>query len=401
MGKLGTTKKALSQSREKYLVQNPWLYWILKIRDSIGYFFSTDLPSSKPLKFSLPPKKILICNLAHLGDAVLSTTVLEPLKNAYPNCKIGFLGSSWSLPVLKKHPSIDHIHILDHWKHNRAPISMLKKWIRHRRTRFLALREVKQNNYDLAIDLYYFAFNAIPFLKKANIPLRVGYTSGGFGFYLTHALDWKKKSQHVTQYYADLLHLCGISSCTMRINLPDPPSHEIQKLKQKYLLPLRYCIFHMGSGSKERLWQDEKWQQLLDHFLQDYEDMTFVFTGQGEDEGIRIQKVIQKRPRCIDLSNRLSWQEFLALISQTSLLVGLESLAGHIAAAYNRRSLLIYSGMTDTCEWRPLSVLSVIVKNNLNCSPCYRSHGCRELSCLQDISTEMVYKQHPRLTFQD
>ena len=35
--------------------------------------------------------------------------------------------------------------------------------------------------YEIAIDTYHFIQNSIPLLWLARIPIRIGYTSGGFG----------------------------------------------------------------------------------------------------------------------------------------------------------------------------------------------------------------------------
>src|ERR1700757_1328965 len=65
------------------------------------------------------PKRILVLNGAHIGDIVISTSILPILRSAYPNAQIGFVTGSWSQMVLKDHPDVYFIHCVDHWWINR------------------------------------------------------------------------------------------------------------------------------------------------------------------------------------------------------------------------------------------------------------------------------------------
>ena len=42
------------------------------------------------------------------------------IKKADPNIMVGVLCGSWAKDVPLNHPSVNRVHIMDHWKHNRS-----------------------------------------------------------------------------------------------------------------------------------------------------------------------------------------------------------------------------------------------------------------------------------------
>ncbi len=120
-----------------------------------------------------------------MGDALMMTSLLAALKSADPEVKLGVVVGSWSRPIVEGHPLIDVVHTVDHWKLNRSPLPLWKKIVQYYATKRRAVREIRAQSYDAAIDFYPFFPNAIPLLWQAKVPMRIGFTSGGFGPVLT------------------------------------------------------------------------------------------------------------------------------------------------------------------------------------------------------------------------
>ena len=190
----------------KYLVQNPLANAFLRCVD----FLLSSFPRKRNTPIPQMPKSILVSNLAHMGDVLIMTSFLAVLKRLIPDVKIGVVVGSWSLPLVKNHPCIDRIHIVDHWKLNRSSAPKWKKIVHYFKTKKTAVHEIRNEKYPIAIDSYSFFPNSIPLLWQAGIPVRIGYISGGFGPLLTHPIPWKRLNQHLIHYYKpflDLLHL--------------------------------------------------------------------------------------------------------------------------------------------------------------------------------------------------
>lgn len=373
----------------KYLVRNRLANKALAWTD----LFLSLFPRKKP-PAPQRPKNILISNLAHMGDVVIMTSILQVLRKNYPEASIGVLIGSWSLPILKNHPYVDRVHIVDHWKLNRATISRSEKLIRYNKTKRNAIREIKRSGYDVAIDAYYHFPNAIPIFWRSRIPVRIGYTSGGFGPLLTHAVDWANRNEPAAHYYFDLLNFLGISResslSLLHPNLPRSTISGSQYILQNYKCDLSkgYIVIHIGTGSSLKEWPVNKWRELVEK-LKGY---PLIFTGKGANEREKIDCIIHQIEGCINLADVLPWEVFISLIQDARLLIGVDSVPGHIAAAFNAPSVLIFSGMTNIHHWAPMNKQCTIITHQVPCAPCYKSQGCSAMSCVQEASVEAVYQ---------
>ncbi len=344
-----------------------------------------------------PPQSLLIANFAHLGDLVVATTLLPVIKNAFPNCKIGFLAGSWGRPVLDGHPLVDRIHILDHWAANRSSAPRRDKLRRYADTRRQALREVQAARYDAAIDLGWSFPNSLPFLWKAHIPVRVGYGSGGGGPLATHCLDFDTRPLHAAARHLALLREFPVSEQDLDQAAPVLPPVGVAdqaaldwELSQAGLRRSGYMIFHAGAGGSLKVWPVSKWRSLARRWLDD--GVAIVFTGAGEKDAARIAEITAGFSGCLSLCDRLSWGSFTEAIARARLLVCVDTVAGHIAGAVGTPCAVVMTGQNPYL-WHPLGVKYRVLSAPVPCSPCHRGLGCVGMECIRDVEAEQVYQE--------
>lgn len=321
----------------KYLVNNPFLLTFLKTCDAF-------LPKAASKKID-NPKKLLLANLAHLGDLVVSTGVIESLKEAYPHLEIGFVLGSWSREVIEGHPLVTHIHLFDHWKLNRSSLPFYRKILQHFETRRQALKEIKALGYDTAIDLYPYFPNAISLLSLASIPCRIGYISGGFGSLLTDPHPWCEKDQSMAQYQGDLLSFSQ-----------KPPS----LLSDPFPLPHEYIVIHMGAGTPHKEQSVDLWKKILEYFSK--KNCCVVLTGKGEKEHRNIQKLCKLYPYGINLCDQLTWKQLVALIQNAKLVISVDTVVMHIASFSQTPNFILAPHLQRM--WKPDNSNSVVVNED-------------------------------------
>jgi ADP-heptose:LPS heptosyltransferase len=302
-----------------------------------------------PLRKKVPIEKIekiLLCNIAHLGDVVIATTVLPILKEALPHVKIGFLTSSASSCVVEGHPAISWFHTVDHWKLNRTRKTKLQKTLHYYATKAKAAKEIKQIGYDVAIDLYPFFPNAIPLLWGTKIPVRIGYASGGFGPLLTHPMDWHNRKQYMADYHFALLEQLSLNHVRsdLRFSLPSINAVNRWSLEENYL------IFHMGSGALQKQWSETGWRDVA----MVIQGKQIVFTGKGSEENARIERVAKGLSHCLNLCDQLSWKELCGVVSKAKGVISVDSAIVHLAAAFDVPCATIIVDLSnDLLLWTP------------------------------------------------
>src|SRR5581483_11722000 len=67
------------------------------------------------------PRRILLVQLDHLGDAVLTTPMLPRLRAAFPEAQIDVLASASNRAVFEADPDVDRVHVAErNWFERRA-----------------------------------------------------------------------------------------------------------------------------------------------------------------------------------------------------------------------------------------------------------------------------------------
>jgi ADP-heptose:LPS heptosyltransferase len=145
---------------------------------------------------------------------------------------------------------------------------------------------------------------------------------------------------------------------------------------------------HIGAGSPLKEWPESKWIELAAALAD--EGHLIVFTGRGEREAATIKRVCRSMGSGIDLSNRLQWNDWVEVVRGAKLVIGVDSAAGHVAAATYTPSVLIYTGMANNIQWRPLTDLCETLRYPTACAPCYRSRGCSSMACVREVEVRKV-----------
>jgi len=376
--------------RGRYLVRNFIVNATLRCIDFMLDIFTRKQTDAR----IVAPQAILFSNIGHLGDVIIATSVLPAVKKAFPDAKIGFLVGSWSAHLVNTHPMVDRVHIVDNWKLNRSNIYFLSKVFHYFKTRSCALRQMRHERYAVAIDLYYFFPNSIILLWQSRIPIRIGYISAGFGPLLTHAIKWRDQKDHVLEYHQDLLRLLPITEDAL--DLMRPKISRSTAISLKALLAdistpdFNYIIVHIGTGAPFREWPADFWRTLVSRLSTAHVRM--FFTGAGATEFAKIESIINGIDGCVSICNKLSWYDFVEVIAGAKAVVGVESMAGHLAAAVDTPFVVIKTGVTSNM-WRPFGSAGTVLSHPVACAPCYLKKGCKSMDCVRQVSVDAVYNE--------
>lgn len=364
-------------------------------------FFCDFFNKRKSLQINKEPQKILLTNLAHLGDVINATCVLTVLKKAFPKVKIGFVVGRHALEVVKDHPLIDKIYVVDHWLLNRSKSSLFNQLLCYFSTYRKALKEIRSDEYDLSIDLYIYIGKVSSLPYRAYIPNRIGYNmrigrnkSCG-GNLLTHCLKFVDKKQHITDYYKDLLKLLSIDDHLIKDSKPYLKSFSdsiFEELSKRFSLSsFGYIVLHPGTGASQKKWPLNYWKGLVFLLLQ--YNYKIIITGKGLEDKFIADRISKLDSSIVNLVDKLDFVQLRSIIKNAQLLVGVDSLAGHLAAELATASVLIFSGITHLGEWTPKSNKASLIQAKVPCSPCYIGSGCQTMECIRKITPETVFKK--------
>lgn len=321
--------------------------------------------------------KILICNEAYIGDLILSSSVLLPLKRALPRCRIGVLTGPWSRTVLEDHCCVDWVHTYEQKCFNRAPISDTNKRRREIRTKKRALEEVKSIGYDIALDLHsYYKESSASFLFATQIPLRVAHWGTINPFFYNRLLFWNCLGVHVVENHKIMLEQLGIDP--VHLSSFQPHLEYRTKIDDPEGLPQKYALVHLGTGERSREWELDSWRELLGEL--DKRGISLVFIGKGVRERGHINALMPTLGDAYNYCDRFSFKELIPIVKKATFLLGVESMAGHLAALCGTRALLIYAS-ESAIDWRPYHPHCQVIM------PCAKAWLAREEGAKEPITS--------------
>lgn len=366
-----------------YLIQNTVKNRLVRLADALLRLATFGARRDFPID---APKRILLSDLAHMGDALVASAMIPILAKRFPSAEIGFLLGSWSKPILDNHPALTRIHVFDHLIHNRGGKGRIAKLRQHLGTRAKALREIRAARYDVAIDLYYNVGNSFSLLRRAGIQARIGYPTGGFGPLLTHSLPWVYRNIHASEYMAALLAPLGITAydpAAMAYSPVFPAGGGAGVGRAPYI------VFHMGTGMELKEWPLPKWKELASRLA--HAGHRLLFTGVGDREATLAEQAMAGLPNCENACNRLTWPGFLNALGKARAVICPDTLAAHLTAAFGPPVVVLSAGIPNPYHWVPLSPKAIVLSREVPCSPCFLSRGCPGMECIKDIPVDRAH----------
>jgi ADP-heptose:LPS heptosyltransferase len=164
-------------------------------------------------------------------------------------------------------------------------------------------------------------------------------------------------------------------------------SDELKALLQ----PNKYnLVLHPKSNTNGREWGLDKYSELFRELPVDY--FNIIVTG-TESEAREMEQLLKVyKNRIVDLTGKISLNEFISLISASDGFVGCSSGPLHIASATGINAIGIYSPLKNISPERfaPLGKNATYLVKEINCNKCKNTEHCE---CMSSISASNVIEK--------
>ena len=335
-------------------------------------------------------ERILLAQLADIGDLVLTTPAMAALREARPRARIDLLASERALPIVPDGLVDGRIPF------KRGAGSVSRDFYAWKNLR--TLLSLRARRYDTLVYFHHFSLRAGVFkfwlLAKACGARRIiGLRNHNIGFLTDSVSDEGFGARHQAQYWLDLVKVLGASS------RPRPAQVEREALPHDLLLPAGKptVVLHAGSGgySQARRWSPESFAAVGNRLKAEY-DAEIVLVGQADDESQSVEELL--REPAINLSGKTSLPQLAYVIAGADLYIGADSGVTHIAAATGAPVLSVF-GPSNPAAWHPWQPggKAIALRSGVECSPCsYIGHsigardGCLARTCMKLVRPEQV-----------
>ena len=106
-------------------------------------------------------------------------------------------------------------------------------------------------------------------------------------------------------------------------------------------------------------WDIDKWRQLASFIWQKYK-MPVIITGSAAEKKRADELAVDSRSALYNFAGKTTLREMAALLQMSSMHVGVDSAAPHIAAAVGTPTITIY-GPSDWRDWAPTGDKNMVV----------------------------------------
>jgi len=326
------------------------------------------------------PKKILIRSTNWIGDAIMTTPAVRTIRANFPEARIAILAYPWVADVFAASPHVDEVIIFDRDGEHRGLKGL---W---RLSRQLAAR-----NFDLAI-LLQNAFKAALIVKLAGIPLRAGYSRDGRRLLLTHPVTIRPEVRrlHQVHYYQGLCRDLGLQLGPDELFLQLAPLAEAWA-SDFVATSAGRPIIGLNPGAAygpAKCWPVERYGALAARLAEELNAVIPVF-GTGADTQTAAAIKACAPAQVIDLAGATTLAQAMALIGRCDAFVTNDSGLMHVAAAQQTPLVAIF-GSTDPVATGPFSERALVLRKELDCQPCFRTHCRADFRCMTEIGVEEV-----------
>jgi ADP-heptose:LPS heptosyltransferase len=322
-------------------------------------------------------KRILLIQTAFTGDVVLATPVAEKLHQYYPEAEIDFLLRKGNEGLLKNHPFIREVLILDK-----------KNKLRSLWTLFRKIRKVK---YDLIVNMHRFGSSGV-LVAFSGAKEKVGFDKNPFAWSYTRALPHEiGTGKHEVKRNLELVaHLTDLHTQSPKL-YPAESDYKHISFQQKQGA---YITMSPSSVWFTKQWHAKKWVELVRLIPNTYQ----IYLLGGPADANYCEAILRDagREHVANMAGHVSFLQSAALMQGAKMNYVNDSAPMHFASAMNAPVTAIYCSTVPSFGFGPLSENSrvVEVEEKLPCRPC-GLHGhadCPELhfKCALNIEAKKV-----------
>lgn len=322
-------------------------------------------------------RTVLIYQGKHFGDVLLSIPVLNTLSRLCPGVKVDWVVQKAMHALVAGHDATNTVF-------DRPRNALQACWLGQR-----------IGVYDLFIDLHA-SIDAVWFgnFLKSRYSVGVSLSKSRHFRKLTHYPQPNKiLGRHTIDTNLDCLRRLGADV------IPDDRSVLLPEVKlgdrvESFLANCpEYIVIQPGSRWMFKTPHADFWVKLVNE-LRDRVDRSIIITGVREGFEGEFSDWLCAKTGCLNLVGETSLMDLIQVIRRADGFIGVDSLAGHIAAATRRKGILLF-GPSDERVWGPYPGscgLQVMSSDVHRCRPCGLD-GCgrgKQSDCLNTLSPTLV-----------
>ncbi len=336
-------------------------------------------------------KRILIIQTAFLGDMILTTPIIQGLRECYPGAVIDLLTTPAGAALFTHDGRLSGLMVYDKRNDDRGLAGILR-----------ISGRVRKGNYDLAVVPHRSLRSAlIPFLGR--VPFRIGFDRSAGWFLFSMAIPYADSEHEVVRnlrLLSPLIPHLEYSKPQLKISSEDEAWAERFLRERSIGTSEPFVAVAPGSIWATKRWTSRGYADLISRILMDHH--VVLIGGEGDRELAGEIMAMSEENRagdrlCLDMVGETTPLRSAAVIARSKVLVTNDSAPLHMGVAVGTPVCAIFGPTSPRFGFYPLGENDRIVERELYCRPC-RIHGSRKcpenhFRCMREIQAGDVYHE--------
>jgi lipopolysaccharide heptosyltransferase I len=344
----------------------------------------------------LQDKSILIVKPSSLGDIVHTLPVVHALKRFAPGCRIGWIVQKSFAPLLEQDPAVDRVYpigISSTSEPQAGRLAYLRAFLETIATLRDLRRLLRLTPYDLVLDLHAsFRSGLLGLSNPGGVRLGFGDARELNTLFQHQRIPVPPACSHAQDknlLFSSCLG-CPAGKEDFYLCTGEQADRRAEEFLARHNVAAgdRVIYLHGAARWQTKFWRQERWAALAERLLGD--GLQVVFGGSGKDRDYLLRIVGRMAQVPMVAAGELDLAASAALLKKAALYIGLDSGPMHMAALAGVPVVALF-GPTHPERVGPYKVEHRIVRDiHLDCLGC-RKRACTHLSCMANISVDMVY----------
>lgn len=333
---------------------------------------------------------ILIVRLSAIGDVAMATSLLPPLRRAYPDAKIYWLTEEIGAELLEENRYIERVIVAPRrrWR----IFSKERKYLQLSRELWRFARELRRLKPDLTLDAQGLLRSGL-WARIAGGKYRIGLGSKEGSQVLMHAvvdpqLDHRGRMCHE---YRNLIEHLGIVVEPFELGLN--PSSRAIRAAQELLSPgtKKPILLFPFTTRPQKHWFEERWVELSKRFASDGHPVWILGGPHDEEAAKRMAEASGGAITKVVAGWQSNLGEKMGIIHCAAGSVGVDTGLSHISIGLKTPTVVLFGSTCGYVDASPLP--GKILYTWMDCSPCRRHPTCNgAFTCMRQLTVDAAYK---------
>lgn len=329
-------------------------------------------------------KKILVIDLAFIGDVILATPTMRALKSRFPKASLTMLTIPLTAEVAAMNPYVDEVLVYDKRGRDKGLFGMWRM-----------ARRLAPLGFDLCVSMN-FALRGAVVAWLAGIPNRLGYDAQHAKWFLTIVASHERDGiKHETLNHLEVLRPLGVddnnADASLMMKVPERARENLEKKRTAHHIPEEGYLVLCPLGSYVR---KNLPLATAAHIVRHFSQRRAIFLIGSKTEAPQLEEIarLAELPRNNVLAGALTLPELAAFLEKAACLITVDTGPLHIAQAVGCRTVAVF-GPTDPIVWGPRGEKDVVLYHPTDCSPCWGKGKCeKRMICIEGTTARDIIK---------